>query len=75
MTILNSKLVGEVLYRDDNILLVLIIGEDRWHSLFSGYYFRNNKGYWYSLSPEWGHLHRLRYKKQYQLMEELTNDN
>ena len=72
-------LIGKVLYKDDNILLMSVSGENpshrRWRSVPTGYYFRNDKGYWYSLSPEWGHLYRMRYKGQYSLLEELANDS
>ncbi len=40
-------------------------------SIFPGRYIRNNKGYWYAMDIEWGHVRRIRYAGQVEKLESL----
>ena len=40
-------------------------------SIFPGRYIRNNKGYWYAVNIEWGHLRRMKYAGQVEKLNAL----
>ena len=41
-------------------------------SVYTGRYIRNNKGYWYRVDIEWGHLKRIRYVSQVEKLNALV---
>ena len=56
-----------LVFRDDQMVIVdieHIIRGPYNTSIYVGRYIRNNKGYWYRIDVEWGHLKRIKYVKQ-----------
>ena len=63
-----------LIFKDDQMVIVdieEILRGPYNTSVYSGRYIRNNKGYWYRVDIEWGHLKRIKYARQIEKLNAL----
>lgn len=64
-----------LIFKDDQMVIMDIdtIIRGRYNtSVYTGRYIRNNKGYWYRVDIEWGHLKRMKYAGQVEKLNTLA---